>query len=55
VSEQEEDFVAMFGAFVKARRFDRGQTIDGTGVGIGPKVALVDVGGKAKPRSISRT
>ena len=48
MSEQEEDFAAMFEASVKARRFDRGQTIEGTVVGIGPKVALVDVGGKSE-------
>jgi small subunit ribosomal protein S1 len=45
VSEQEEDFAAMFEASVKARQFNRGQTIEGTIVGIGPKVAFVDVGG----------
>jgi small subunit ribosomal protein S1 len=48
VSEQEEDFAAMFEASVKSRRFDRGQTIEGTIVGFGPEVAFVDVGGKAE-------
>ncbi len=48
VSEQEEDFASMFEASVKARRFDRGQTIEGTIVGLGPKVAFVDVGGKGE-------
>jgi small subunit ribosomal protein S1 len=48
VSEQEEDFAAMFEASVKARRFDRGQTVEGTIVGFGPKEAFVDVGGKAE-------
>jgi small subunit ribosomal protein S1 len=48
VSEPEEDFAAMFEASVKARRFDRGQTIEGTIVAIGPKVALVNVGGKSE-------
>jgi small subunit ribosomal protein S1 len=48
MSEQEEDFAAMFEASVKARRFDRGQTIEGTVVGFGPEVAFVDVGGKAE-------
>src|SRR5260221_8054803 len=38
----------MFEASVKARRFDRGQTIDGLIVGIGPEVAFVDVGGKGE-------
>jgi small subunit ribosomal protein S1 len=48
VSEQEEDFAAMFEASVKSRRFDRGQAIEGTIVGFGPDVAFVDVGGKAE-------
>ena len=48
MSEQEEDFATMFEASVKARRFDRGQTIEGTIVGFGAKVAFVDVGGKAE-------
>jgi small subunit ribosomal protein S1 len=48
VSEQEEDFAAMFEASVKARQFDRGQAIEGTIVGFGAKVAFVDVGGKAE-------
>jgi small subunit ribosomal protein S1 len=46
--QQEEDFAAMFEASVKARRFDRGQTVEGTIVGFGPKEAFVDVGGKAE-------
>ena len=48
MSEQEEDFAAMFEASVKARRFDRGQTIEGTIVAFGPKAAFVDVGGKGE-------
>ena len=48
MSEQEEDFAAMFEASVKARHFNRGQTIEGTIVGFGPKVAFVDVGGKGE-------
>lgn len=48
MSDQEEDFAAMFEASVKARQFDRGQTIEGTIVGIGPKVAFVNVGGKGE-------
>jgi small subunit ribosomal protein S1 len=49
VSDQEEDFAAMFEASVKAaRQFSRGQTIEGTIVGFGPKVAFVDVGGKGE-------
>ncbi len=48
MSEQEEDFAAMFEASVKARRFDRGETIEGTIVGFGPDVAFVSVGGKSR-------
>jgi len=48
VSEQEEDFASMFEASAKARQFNRGQTIEGTIVGLGPKVAFVDVGGKGE-------
>ena len=48
MSDQEEDFAAMFEASVKARQFTRGQTIEGTIVGFGPKVAFVDVGGKGE-------
>jgi small subunit ribosomal protein S1 len=48
VSEQEEDFAAMFEASTKARQFDRGQTIEGTIVAIGPKIAFVNVGGKGE-------
>ena len=38
----------MFAASASARRFERGQTIDGTVVAIGPEVALVSVGGKSE-------
>ena len=48
MSEHEEDFAALFEASVKPRRFDRGQTIAGVVVGIGPKVAFVSVGGKSE-------
>ena len=48
MSDQEEDFAAMFEASVKTRQFDRGQTIEGTIVAFGPKVAFVDVGGKGE-------
>src|SRR5262245_12028510 len=44
----EEDFAAMFEASFKAKRFEKGQTIEGTIVAIGPEVALVDVGGKGE-------
>ncbi|MEO8520676.1 MAG: S1 RNA-binding domain-containing protein, partial [Acidobacteriota bacterium] len=48
MSEQDEDFAAMFEASVKARRFDRGETIEGTIVGFGQDVAFVSVGGKSE-------
>jgi small subunit ribosomal protein S1 len=48
VSENHEDFAAMFELSVKVRQFQRGQTIEGTIVGFGPKVAFVNVGGKGE-------
>ena len=48
MSEPDEDFAAMFEASLKAKRFERGQTIEGTIVAIGPGVAFVDVGGKGE-------
>jgi small subunit ribosomal protein S1 len=48
VSEPDEDFAAMFEASLKAKRIERGQTIEGTIVAIGPDVAFVDVGGKGE-------
>ncbi len=48
MSDEEEDFAAMFEASVKARQFDRGQTIEGTIVAFGQDVAFVNVGGKGE-------
>ena len=48
MSEQEEDFATMFEASVKARRLERGQTIEGTLVAFGSEVAFVSVGGKSE-------
>lgn len=48
MGDQHEDFAAMLEASAKARRFERGQTIEGVIVGFGPKVAFVDVGGKGE-------
>jgi small subunit ribosomal protein S1 len=50
VSEPEEDdFAALFEASTqKARRIEKGQTIQGTIVAIGEETALVDVGGKSE-------
>src|SRR3954452_1670385 len=38
----------MFEASTKAKRYDKGQTLEGTIVAIGPEVAFVDVGGKGE-------
>src|SRR5437867_3058975 len=44
----EEDFGAMFEASTQPKRFEKGQTLEGTIVAIGPEVAFVDVGGKGE-------
>jgi small subunit ribosomal protein S1 len=49
--DEEEDFEKLFEASTqatKARRFEKGQTIEGTIVTIGAESALVDVGGKSE-------
>jgi small subunit ribosomal protein S1 len=46
--DQTEDFAAMFEASIRARRYEKGQMIEGTIVAIGPEVAFVDVGGKGE-------
>jgi small subunit ribosomal protein S1 len=48
VSDPEEDFAAMFEASFQAKRYENGQTLEGTIVAIGPEVAFVDVGGKGE-------
>mgnify|MGYP000278811892 CR=1 FL=1 len=48
MTEPEEDFAAMFEASLQARRFERGETIEGTIVAIGSEVAFVNVGGKGE-------
>ena len=48
MSEPDEDFAVMFEASRKAKRVERGQTIEGRIVAIGPEVAFVDVGGKGE-------
>jgi small subunit ribosomal protein S1 len=48
VTGPEEDFAALFEASLKAKRFEKGQTIEGTVVAIGPEVAFIDVGGKGE-------
>jgi small subunit ribosomal protein S1 len=48
VSNPDEDFATLFEASQQAKRLERGQTIEGTIVAIGPEVALVSVGGKSE-------
>ena len=48
MSEPDEDFASMFEASIQARRIEKGQTIEGTIVAIGPEVAFVNVGGKGE-------
>ncbi len=48
VSEFEEDFAALFEASQAATRIERGQTVEGTIVGIGHDTAFVNVGGKGE-------
>ena len=48
MTDPEEDFATLFEASLKARRFEKGQTIEGIVVSIGPEVVFVDVGGKGE-------
>ena len=48
VTEEDDNFASLFEASLQAKRFDEGQTIQGTIVAIGPEVAFVDVGGKGE-------
>jgi len=48
VSEFEEDFASMFEASLKAKRIEKGQTIEGTIVGFGHETAFVNVGSKGE-------
>ena len=48
MSEPDDDFAALFAASFQAARLERGQTVEGTVVAIGPEVAFVDVGGKGE-------
>ncbi|HKB12508.1 MAG TPA: S1 RNA-binding domain-containing protein, partial [Vicinamibacterales bacterium] len=48
MSDPTEDFAAMFEASVKAKRIEKGQTVEGRIVAIGAEVAFVDVGGKGE-------
>ena len=48
MSEQDEDFAALFEASVKAQQVQRGQTVEGTIVAFSPDVAFVNIGGKGE-------
>ncbi|MBF8301371.1 MAG: rpsA 3 [Acidobacteria bacterium] len=48
MTEPTEDFAAMFEASIQAKRFEKGQPLEGTIVAIGAEVAFVDVGGKGE-------
>lgn len=48
MTSNDDDFAALFEASIQSRRFERGQTIEGTIVAIGPEVAFVNVGGKGE-------
>jgi small subunit ribosomal protein S1 len=48
LSESTDDFATLFEASIQAKRIEKGQTVEGTIVAIGPEVALVDVGGKSE-------
>ena len=48
MTEPDEDFASLFEASLKPKRLERGQTIEGRIVAIGPEVAFVDVGGKGE-------
>ena len=48
MTDQTEDFAAMFEASIKAKPLREGQTVEGRIVAIGPEVAFVDVGGKGE-------
>ena len=48
MTDETEDFATLFAASTQAKRIEKGQTIDGLIVAIGPEVAFVDVGGKGE-------
>ena len=48
MSDPDDDFSALFEASLKAKRFEKGQMLEGTIVAIGPEVVFVDVGGKGE-------
>lgn len=48
MSDQSEDFAAMFEASAQAKRLEQGELVEGRVVSIGPDVAFVDVGRKGE-------
>ncbi len=48
MNEPEEDFATLFEASIKTSRVQKGQTVEGAIVAIGPEVAFVNVGGKGE-------
>ncbi len=48
MSDQSEDFAAMFEASVQAKRLEQGELVEGRIVAIGPEVAFVDIGRKGE-------
>ena len=48
MTEKDDDFASMFEASLAAKRYDEGQTVEGTIVAIGSEVAFIDVGGKGE-------
>ena len=48
MSDQSEDFAAMFEASVQVKRLEQGEIVEGSIVSIGPEVALIDVGQKGE-------
>jgi small subunit ribosomal protein S1 len=48
VSDQSEEFAAMFEASVQTKRLEQGELVEGRIVALGPEVALVDVGQKGE-------
>ena len=48
MSDPDEDFASMFEASLKAKRVEKGQTVEGTIVAIGAEVVFVNVGGKGE-------
>jgi len=47
-TDETEDFATLFAASVQTKRFQNGQTVEGTVVAIGAEVALVDIGTKGE-------